>query len=97
MDTLGHPTFVIALRVKNTVAFLLGKMSAWGLTNDSMTQDPWDYAHITNFNFLPFVLRRMGQAPAWVVDMAAAIWSATLASLIAVLDFYFQATSSAQI
>ena len=67
METLGHPTFVIGLRFENIAGFLLGKMDAWGLTNKSMTQDPWDYAHITNFNFLPFVLHRMGQAPAWVV------------------------------
>ena len=31
METLGHPTFVIALRFKNIVAFALGKMDAWGL------------------------------------------------------------------
>jgi hypothetical protein len=39
-DTSGHPTFVVLLRFKNTVAFALGKMNAWGLTNDSMTYDP---------------------------------------------------------
>ena len=31
METLGHPTFVIALRFKNIAAFALGKMDAWGL------------------------------------------------------------------
>ena len=40
-------------------------MSAWDLTNESMTQDPWDYVHITCWNFLPFLLRRVGEAPAW--------------------------------
>jgi hypothetical protein len=90
MDTLGHPTFVIALRMKNAVAFLLGKMQAWGLTNDSMTEDPWDYAHITNFNFLPFVLRRMGQAPTWVVDTVATLWSLTLAALMGALGVTFK-------
>ena len=67
MDTLGHPTFVVALRMKNIVAFSLGKMDQWGLTNDSMTNDPWDYAHITAFNFLPFLLARIGKAAGWVV------------------------------
>ena len=33
METLGHPTFVIALRFKNIFAFALGKMDAWGLNN----------------------------------------------------------------
>ena len=39
-----------------------------------MTQDPWDYVHITCWNFLPFLLRRVGEAPAWVVRVAFAIW-----------------------
>ena len=68
MDTLGHPTFVVALRFKNIVAFAFGKMEAWGLVNDSMTYDPWDYVHITTWNFLPFLLRRVGAAPRWVVN-----------------------------
>jgi hypothetical protein len=81
METLGHPTFVIALRVRNIVAFELGKMDAWGLTNHAMTEDPWDYVHITTWNFLPFVLRRVGGAPGWVVKLAFAVWGAALAAL----------------
>ncbi len=85
METLGHPTFVIALRFKNIVAFALGKMDAWGLNNESMTQDPWDYVHITTWNFLPFLLRRVGAAPDWVVNSALAIWLAAIAALGSVL------------
>jgi hypothetical protein len=85
METLGHPTFVILLRLKNIVAFALGKMDAWGLNNHAMTEDPWDYAHITEWNFLPFVLRRVGVAPAWVVHIAFVVWSAGLAALAATL------------
>jgi hypothetical protein len=85
MDTLGHPTFVAWLRLKNIVAFALGKMHAWGLTNDSMTYDPWDYVHITCWNFIPFLLRRVGVAPAWVVRIVWALWSAAVAALIAAL------------
>ncbi|HLM80651.1 MAG TPA: hypothetical protein VK302_08460 [Terriglobales bacterium] len=85
METLGHPTFVIALRCKNIVAFALGKMDAWGLNNESMTQDPWDYVHITTWNFLPFLLRRVGAAPGWVVNSALAIWLAAIAALGSVL------------
>jgi hypothetical protein len=85
METLGHPTFVIALRFKNIAAFALGKMDAWGLNNIPMTQDPWDYVHITTWNFLPFLLRRVGVAPDWVVNTAFAIWLAGLAGLAWVL------------
>jgi hypothetical protein len=85
METLGHPTFVIALRFKNIFAFALGKMDVWGLNNEAMTQDPWDYVHITTWNFLPFLLRRVGVAPGWVVNSAIAIWLAGTAALGSVL------------
>ena len=82
METLGHPTFVIGLRFKNIVAFALGKMDAWGLNTDSMGYDQWDYAHITTWNFLPFLLRRVGAAPRWAVDTAFGVWISAIASLI---------------
>ena len=85
METFGHPTFVIALRFKNIVAFAVGKMAAWGLNTEAMGQDPWDYVHITTWNFLPFLLRRVGAAPKWVVDTAFAIWFAAIAALMAAL------------
>lgn len=84
-DDLGHPQWVIWLRFKNILAFALDKMDAWGLNTDSMTYDQWDYQHLTCWNFLPFVLRRMGAAPKWVVDMMFAVWSAFAAGLAYVL------------
>ena len=84
-ETLGHPTWVIALRAKNILAFALGKMSAWGLNNVPMTQDRWDYVHITCWNFLPFLLRRVGEAPSWAVQTAFTVWFAGLAALAATL------------
>jgi hypothetical protein len=85
MDTLGHPTFVVAVRFKNIAAFALGKMDAWGLNNDSMRYDPWDFVHITSWNFLPFLLRRVGVAPAWVVKLAFVVWGVAIAFLAWVL------------
>jgi hypothetical protein len=85
METFGHPTFVIALRFKNILAFALGKMDAWGLNTLAMTQDPWDYVHITTWNFLPFLLKRSGFAPAWVVRCAFAVWFAAIAALACAL------------
>ena len=81
METFGHPTFVIGLRFKNIAAFALGKMDAWGLNTDDMGYDQWDYVHITTWNFLPFLLRRVGAAPRWVVDAAFFIWGVALAAL----------------
>jgi hypothetical protein len=85
METLGHPTFVIALRFKNIVAFALGKMAAWGLDTEAMHEDAWDYVHITTWNFFPCLLRRVGAAPTWVVDTAFAIWAVALGALAGVL------------
>ena len=85
METFGHPTFVIALRFKNIVAFALGKMDAWGLNTEAMAWDQWDCVHVTTWNFLPFLLRRVGAAPAWVVNLTLAIWLAGIAALGTVL------------
>jgi hypothetical protein len=85
METLGHPTVVIALRFKNITAFALGKMDAWGLNTEAMHWDPWDYVHITTWNFLPFLLRRVGAARGWVVDVAFAVWGAGIAALSLVM------------
>jgi len=85
METFGHPTFVIALRFKNIIAFALGKMDAWGLNTEAMTQDPWDYVHITTWNFLPFLVRRVGEAPKWVVTAAFGAWGTGIAALIGTL------------
>jgi hypothetical protein len=81
MEEFGHPTFVIAMRMKNIVAFALGKMDAWGLATDSLHEDPWDYVHMTTWNFLPFLLKRVGVAPAWAVRVTFALWFAGLAAL----------------
>ena len=81
-DDFGHPQWVIWLRFKNIAAFALGKMDAWGLNTDAMTYDQWDYQHITCWNFLPFVLRRIGDAPRWVVNVAFATWGAGIAGSV---------------
>ena len=85
MESLGHPTFVIALRFKNIAAFALGKMDAWGLNTDEMSYDQWDYVHITTWNFLPFLLRRVGAAPRWIIDSVFVVWASALGLLGAAL------------
>jgi hypothetical protein len=85
MEDLGHPTFVIALRFKNIAAFALGKMQAWDLDTDAMHWDAWDYVHLSTWNFLPFLLRRVGEAPKWVVDTVFAVWVGGIAALVSSL------------
>jgi hypothetical protein len=46
-----------------------------------MRYDQWDYQHITTFNFLPFVLRRMGAAPSLMVGAAFSAWLCALGLL----------------
>jgi hypothetical protein len=85
METLGHPTFVVWLRFKNIAGFALGKVQAWGLNNDAMPQDPWDYVHITTWNFLPFLLKRVGVAPQWVYKLVLSAWLVMICLLAATL------------
>jgi len=94
METLSPPNFVVWLRMKNIVAFSLGKMDAWGLTNESMREDDWDYVHVTTWNFLPFVLKRIGVAPAWVVEFVRTIWLGALAALVALLGLVSRLTAN---
>jgi len=84
METFGHPTWVVLLRFKNIAAFALHKRAAWGLNTFAMFQDSWDAAHITTWNFLPSLLRHIGQAPLWTVHVLYGVWAVvTLALLLA--------------
>jgi len=40
---------------------------------------------MTTWNFLPFLLQRVGETPAWVVNLLYVVWSAALAGLAATL------------
>jgi hypothetical protein len=82
MDTFGHPTFVVFLRFKNIAAFPLGKREVWGLNTPTMFADPWDAMHITTWNVLPSLLRHVGVAPLWAVDVLYGVWAAVALALI---------------
>jgi hypothetical protein len=82
METLGHPTWVVFLRFKNIAAFALHKRAAWGLNTPSMFQDPWDAMHITTWNFLPSLLRHVGQAPLSTVYILYGVWAAVGLALL---------------
>jgi hypothetical protein len=82
MDKFGHPTFVVFLRFKNIVAFALHRRAAWGLNTPTMFADPWDAVHITAWNFLPSLLRHVGAAPLWAVDVLYGVWIAVAVALV---------------
>jgi hypothetical protein len=82
METFGHPTFVVFLRFKNIAAFALGKRGVWGLNTPSMFEDPWDAVHITTWNFLPSLLRHVGVAPLWAVNVLYVVWAAVAMMLV---------------
>jgi hypothetical protein len=84
METFGHPTWVVFLRFKNIAAFALRQRSAWGLDTFAMFQDSWDAAHITTWNFLPSLLRHIGQAPLWAVHVLYGVWAAAALALVLV-------------
>ena len=82
MDALGHHTLVVFLRFKNIAAFALGRRAAWGLNTPTMFADPWDAVHITAWNFLPSLLRHVGAAPLWAVDVLYCVWLAVALALV---------------
>ncbi len=82
MDMLDPPTFVVALRFSNIWNYALGHIDRWGLSPGLPAADLWDYVHITTLNFLPLLLKRVGVAPQWVVDLLSGIWLAVIAALI---------------
>jgi hypothetical protein len=82
MDAFGHHTWVVFLRFKNIAAFALGKRAAWGLNTPTMFEDPWDAMHITTWNFLPSLLRHVGVAPLWAVDVLYGVWLAVAVALV---------------
>jgi hypothetical protein len=82
MESFGHPTWVVFLRFKNIAAFALHKRAAWGLDTFAMFQDSWDAAHITTWNFLPSLLRHIGQAPLWGVHVLYGVWAAAGLALL---------------
>ncbi|RRA49393.1 hypothetical protein [Acidipila sp. EB88] len=84
MEQFGHPTFVIALRIRNIAAQALGLQAAWGLRTPAMFEDPWDAAHITTWNFLPSLLGHVGVAPMWAVHVLDGVWAAVAAATVAV-------------
>lgn len=82
MDAWGRHTFVVFLRFRNIAAFALGRRAAWGLNTPTMFEDPWDLAHITTWNFLPSLLRHVGAAPLWAVDVLYGVWFAVAVALV---------------
>jgi hypothetical protein len=66
----------VFLRFKNIAAFVLHRREAWGLNTPAMFQDSWDAMHITTWNFLPSLLRHVGQAPLWAVHVLYGVWAA---------------------
>ncbi len=87
MDMIDQPTFFIGLRFSNIWNFALGHIDRWNLSPGLPAADMWDYVHITTLNFLPFLLKRVGVAPHWVVEFTTVVWSAALVGLATVLIF----------
>jgi hypothetical protein len=80
--SLAHPVWVVLLRFKNIAGFALGRWTQWGLNARAIYDDPWDAAHLTTWNFLPALLRHIGVAPLWAVQILDAIWFSAGAALV---------------
>ena len=61
-----RPSYIRGLRCASRTSPRLpwAKMQLWGLNTDDMGYDPWDYVQASRpWNFLPFLLRRVGAVP----------------------------------
>jgi len=85
IDVLGQPMFIVPLRFSNILHYATGHIDRWGLSPGLPAADEWDYVHITTWNILPLLLKRVGVAPRWVVELLTGIWLSAVAALIAVL------------
>jgi hypothetical protein len=82
MDTLGHPTFVVALRFKNIAAVTLGKVGQWGLSNQ-LTHEAG--IHSDTPYFLPFLLKKDGSVSGAPAEALMTAWFVLLAALFFIL------------
>ena len=82
METLGHPTSVVALRFKNIAAVVLGKVDQWGLSNQ-LTREAG--IHSATPYFLPFLLKKDGSVSGATADALVAAWFVLLAALVFIL------------
>jgi hypothetical protein len=83
LKTLGHPTFVIGLRLVNMIAFALGTTDRWGLSNEYTRVAP-SYRMTTPY-FFPFLVMRLGTTSSGKVAILIAGWICLLAALLGLL------------
>ncbi len=83
MQSMGKPVFVIGLRLRNTVAIVLGKMDAWHLTN--MYTKEYGTFHAKTLYFYPFIISQRHHMPTWFSAAIVAAWIALVAVLLWVL------------
>jgi hypothetical protein len=84
METLGHPTFVVGLRVRNIAAWALGASERWGLVN-ALTLESGAYS-TTPYCF-PFLAQAKGVTGGALARALIAAWFVILASLATLLLF----------
>ena len=81
-DTLGHPTFVVFLRFKNIDGLCVGQDAGMGAQQRFHDLRPVGLRPHHTWNFLPFLLRRVGVAPRWAVNVMFAVWGAGLEAVL---------------
>ena len=82
METLGHPTFVVALRFKEHRSLRFGQDGCVGIEQRVHDTGCLGLRSHHMLEFVPFLLRRVGAAPKWVVDAAFAVGLAGIVGLL---------------
>jgi hypothetical protein len=85
MENAGRDAWTIPLRFRNIADFAMGRRLAMGIDLPGAVTDRWDAMHIHTWNFMPALMRHVGVAPVWAVDVLDGVWMIAGAALVVVL------------
>jgi hypothetical protein len=84
IDAMGHDAWTVALRFRNIWALASGRPMPAGIDLPGAVEDSWDALHIRTWNFMPSLMRHVGVAPMWVVQLLDVVWVVMAVALVCV-------------
>jgi hypothetical protein len=85
IDAMGHDAWTVALRFRNIWALATGRTMPAGIDLPGAVADSFDALHVRTWNFMPSLLRHVGAAPMWVVQVMDAVWVVMAVALVCVV------------
>jgi len=85
IDAMGHDAWTVALRFRNIWALATGRPMPAGIDLPGAVGDSFDALHVRTWNFMPALMRHVGVAPKWVVQLLDAVWVVVAVVLVFVI------------